>query len=194
MENKLEDLAFYTKLAKKTISSFANNIYSGLSQEMLANDETVGEVANAIMIGDWRWDKNRKGKTGKSKTRYSYRNQCAIWAIQTYATKKYKKKKLQSLEFSKTPDDNEIKDHIAGRELDPCSILIESETNNNIKNYLNQILNSDIITSRQRQFIKMYYYDSRTLESIGKEFNITKEAVRQNIKKAINNIKNVVNT
>ena len=32
------------------------------------------------------------------------------------------------------------------------------------------------------------------LESIGKEFNITKEAVRQNIKKAINNIKNVVNT
>ena len=40
----------------------------------------------------------------------------------------------------------------------------------------------------------MYYYDSRTLESIGKEFNITKEAVRQNIIKAITNIKNVVNT
>ena len=109
MENKLEDLCFYTKLAKKTISAFANNIYSGLSQEMLANDETVGEVANAIMIGDWRWDKNRKGKTGKSKTRYSYRNQCAIWAIQTYATKKYKKKKLHSLEYSSDPDDNEIK-------------------------------------------------------------------------------------
>ena len=89
MENKLEDLSFYTKLAKKTISSFANNIYSGLSQEMLANDETVGDVANAIMIGDWRWDKNRKGKTGKSKTQYSYRNQCAIWAFHTYASKIY---------------------------------------------------------------------------------------------------------
>lgn len=194
MENTLEDLSFYTKLAKKTISSFANNIYSGLSKEMLANEETVGDVANAIMIGDWRWDKNRKGKTGKSKTRYSYRNQCAIWAIQTYATKKYKKKKLQSLEFSKSPDDSEIKDHIPGREKDPCSIAIEKETNNNISQYLEEILNSSIITERQRQFIKMYYYDSRTLESIGKQFNITKEAVRQNIKKAIANIRNVVNT
>ena len=100
---------------------------------------------------------------------------------------------MQSLEFSKTEDDHEIKDHIAGREKDPSAILIEVENNNNIKNYLNAILDSDIITSRQRQFIKMYYYDSRTLESIGKEFNITKEAVRQNIKKAITNIKNVVN-
>tara|TARA_R100000278_G_scaffold29947_2_gene27648 strand:- start:7036 stop:7620 length:585 start_codon:yes stop_codon:yes gene_type:complete len=193
MENKLEDLCFYTKLAKKTISAFANNIYSGLSQEMLANDETVGEVANAIMIGDWRWDKNRKGKTGKSKTRYSYRNQCAIWAIQTYATKKYKKKKLHSLEYSSDPDDNEIKSHIPGREKEPISIIIEKESSDNIKYYLNEILQSDVISERQRKFIQMYYYDSHTLESIGKQFNITKEAVRQNIKKAIENIKNVVN-
>ncbi len=194
MENKLEDLGFYTQLAKKTISAFANNVYSGLSKEMLSNDETIGDVANAIMIGDWRWDKNRKGKTGKSKTQYSYRNQCAIWAIQTYATQKYRKKKLRSLEFSSNTTDTEIKEHIPGREADPLSVLIEKENNQNIKSHINTILDSNIISEKQRKFIRMYYYDSRTLESIGKEFNITKEAVRQNIKKAIENIKHVVNS
>ena len=43
MENKLEDLCFYTKLAKKTISAFANNIYSGLSSVTLERDVEVWE-------------------------------------------------------------------------------------------------------------------------------------------------------
>jgi hypothetical protein len=51
---------------------------------MLKNEEAISDVATALMYADWRFDENRKGKTGLQKTLYSYRNQCAIWAIKKY--------------------------------------------------------------------------------------------------------------
>jgi hypothetical protein len=92
MITEFDTLENYTNIAKKTISKFASKFYPGLSKEMLNNDETVAEVASAIMMADWNWDRNRKGKnTGLGKSMYSYRNQCAIWAIKTYITSKFKK-------------------------------------------------------------------------------------------------------
>ena len=86
-------LTFYTELAKKTISKFGNKMYGTLSTEMLSNEDAISDVANALMTADWKYDSNRVGAvTGQKKTRYSYRNQCAIWAIKTYASKSKKKK------------------------------------------------------------------------------------------------------
>jgi hypothetical protein len=83
-------------LAKKIISKFSPSFYSGLRQELLSNEEAISEIAEAIMIADWRWDKDRTGHEGKSKTKYSYRNQCGLWAIKTYVSNKYNKKNICS--------------------------------------------------------------------------------------------------
>ena len=94
MENikEYDSLSTYISLAKKTISKFAPKFYKTLSHDMLANDDAVADVAHAIMVADWKYDNDRVGKTtGQKKTKYSYRNQCAIWAIKTYITSKYKK-------------------------------------------------------------------------------------------------------
>ena len=58
---------------------------------MLSSEEAISDIASAIMCADWKFDPDRFGKTGQKKTLYSYRNQCAIWAIKSYITNKYKK-------------------------------------------------------------------------------------------------------
>lgn len=191
MENNVQfdELNIYLNLAKKTINKFGGS----LAKEMLKSEDAISDVASAIMQGDWKWDANRTGKTGQKKTRYSYRNQCAIWAIQTYATKKYKAPKKSSLDFAKDDDSSNMKERIPSKEKDPCTILIEKESEDIFHQDIIDILNSDLVTDNQREYIKLYYFEGYTLEKVGKRFNITREAVRQNIHKALRSIKNLVN-
>jgi RNA polymerase sigma factor (sigma-70 family) len=194
MTQTYDSLDVYLNLAKKTISKFGPKFYNGLSTEMLKNNDAVSDVATAIMYADWRFDPERVGKEGKKKTLYSYRNQCAIWAIKTYISNKYKKSRdssqpVVSLNFNMA-DSSEISATIKdNRCIDPIDILIEQEESNNLTNYISTILKSDILSDKQKSQLKMYYLESLTLSAIGKQFGVSREAVRQNIKRAIEIIK-----
>lgn len=186
-------LTFYTELAKKTISKFGNKMYGSLSSEMLSNEDAISDVANALMTADWKYDKERVGSvTGQSKTRYSYRNQCAIWAIKTYATKSKKKKNyflpLSVLE-SKNEDCNTDSFLCDEKLLTPLDDLINRETEDLNSELVSLIFTSGILSDKQAQQIKMYYIDQLTLNDIGRHFNVTREAVRQNIKNGIAKLK-----
>lgn len=186
MEKQFDSLSTYIDLAKKTISKFSSKFYSSLRAEMLSNEDAISDVATAIMQADWKWDKDRVGKTGLHKTKYAYRNQCAIWAIQTYITKKYKTKKHFSLDSINTGDqDTSSYDFLASCERDPLEILIETEDKQNLSNCINELLDSPMITEKQRDQLKMYFFDDMTLNAIGQKYGVTREAIRQNIKKAI---------
>ena len=74
-----ESLDFYTNLAKKIIAKIGPTFFAGLSKQMLKDEDAISFVANAIMMGDWRWKQKEEDKPLKGL--YSYRNQCAIWAI-----------------------------------------------------------------------------------------------------------------
>lgn len=186
MEKQFDSLSTYIDLAKKTISKFSGKFYSSLRAEMLSNEDAISDVATAIMQADWKWDKDRVGKTGLHKTKYAYRNQCAIWAIQTYITKKYKTKKHFSLDNINTGDqETSSYDFLASCERDPLEILIETEDKQNLTNCINELLDSPMITEKQRDQLKMYFFDDMTLNAIGQEYGVTREAIRQNIKKAI---------
>lgn len=189
MEKQFDSLSTYISLAKKTISKFAPKFYNGLSQEMLMSDEAVSDVATALMYADWRYDDNRVGKTGMKKTKYSYRNQCAIWAIKTFITNKYKSgPKVRSIHNMK--DDEEISLDIPDlSQRQPIDILIENEHNGILHDGLDLLLNNELLSTKQKEQIKMYYYDDMTLSEIGKKFGISREAVRQNIKRGLSIIK-----
>lgn len=195
MENtvEFESLSTYMTLAKKTISKFAGKFYESLRKEMLSNEDAISDVATAIMQADWKWDANRTGKTGQHKSKYAYRNQCAIWAIQTYITKKYNKSpkhKHYSLDFS---DDNITEksyySNIPCDAQDPLDILIQKEEEGSITECIDTLLTSDILSDKQKEQIKLYYFENLTLNEIGKIYGVTREAIRQNIKKAIGLIK-----
>lgn len=195
---EFQSLDFYISLAKKTISKFADQMCYGLSKEMLKSEDAISSIANAIMMADWRWDKDRKGDSGNSKTQYSYRNQCAIWAIKSYVSRKYKKKqqdesKVLSLDFDLSgSDDVSLKNIVPASNSDPIDILIHNEEQENLKNNLNQVINSGVLSDRQSEYIKLYFFEDMTLEQIGKRFNITREAVRQGINKAYEAIRELI--
>jgi len=197
MEIQFDSLATYISLAKKTINKFAPKFYNGLNKDMLSNEEAVSDVATAIMYADWRFDPNRPGKNGEKKTLYSYRNQCAIWAIKTYITQKYKdnnkKIKVHSLDnHIKNSQDNsngyDITENKA--DLDPLDIIINQEHERIISTDIHNLLDSGIISQKQKDQLIMYYFDDMTLSQIGKQYNVSREAVRQNIKRAIQIIQN----
>lgn len=189
MEKQFDSLSTYIALAKKTISKFAPKFYNGLSKEMLSNEEAVSDVATAIMYADWRFDPERSGKTGLKKTLYSYRNQCAIWAIKTYITTKYKKPKNISLHFSGDTESelhNSIPDHSVKQTLD---LMVEMEDKRLLSEAINSLLDHPILTEKQKDQLKLYYFEDKTLTQIGKMYGVSREAVRQNIKRSLDIIR-----
>lgn len=184
MENQYESLSTYMNLAKKMISKFAPKFYKNLAYEMLSNEDAISDVANSIMTADWKYDSERTGKlTGKKKTKYSYRNQCAIWAIKTYVSAKYKKRNIsQNYDtisiFEKDPNAKS-----------PIDILVENESDSLQTKYIDEILESNILTNKQKNQIKMYYFENKTLAEIGQEYGVTREAIRQNLLKGMENIR-----
>ena len=192
MENRqFEDLNTYILLARKIVSKFAPTFYNGLQKELLANEDAMSDIASALMTADWKWDKDRKGFNGQSKTRYSYRNQCGLWAIKTYISNKYKKNKIKLSIDNISNDDmttyaNTIKDT---RVSNPEEIVSQQEESDNLKKIISSLLNSSILSDKQRNQIHKYYFEEKTLLQIGKEYGVTREAVRQNIQKGIKKIR-----
>jgi hypothetical protein len=154
-----DNLDDYLILAKKAISKFSHP----MSKKMLKDEDAISLVANAIMMADWRWDENYQSKQGTKKTKYSYRNQCAIWAIQTYLSKEYQKNKkydkIYSLDYVSESEDSIAHNLVEDKKnLTPYEIAIKNE---------------------------LYFLESETFENIGKKYGITREAVRQGLNKAI---------
>jgi RNA polymerase sigma factor (sigma-70 family) len=199
-EINFDSLDFYITLAKKSIAKFSNQFYQGLSVKMLKDEDAISSVANAIMMADWRWDENYQNEKGTKKTRYSYRNQCALWAIQTYITKDHKKdkkfkKKFYSLDHVIESDDDSTAHSFTQDEktLSPDDILIAKEDKEELSKLIDSLLELDCLTARQKEYIRLYYFESYTFEKIGQKYGITREAVRQGLNKAINMIKETIN-
>ena len=193
MDKQFETLETYTNLAKKIISKFAPSFYATLRNELLNNDDAIAEIAEAIMIADWKWDKDRKGHNGQSKTKYSYRNQCGLWAIKTYVTNKYKKKNSHfSIDSYMSESDNAktFVNQIAEKtSSDPASIVADKEEQELISKHIEQIFNSNILSDKQKDQIKEYYFNNKTLLEIGQKYGVTREAIRQNIQKGLSKIR-----
>jgi RNA polymerase sigma factor (sigma-70 family) len=188
---EFDTLDTYLLLAKKAISKFANQIFNGLSKKMLKDEDAVSSVANSIMMADWRWDENYVNKQGTKKTKYSYRNQCALWAIQTYVSKIYKKPKkinnVYSLDFHNEDLECSTHEYIEDKNSRPP----EEEQKQELSTLIENILDIDYLSDRQKDYIRLYYFEDHTFEQIGKKYDITREAVRQGLNKALNLLRNI---
>lgn len=187
MDIKYESLETYHLLAKKIVSKFASPF---IKTDILNNEEALSEIAEAIMIADWKWDSSRQGHNGQSKTRYSYRNQCGLWAIKTYTTKKIKKQKKESYINSSSKNDTDyLSDVTSSNAYNPYEIVAQKEEQELITQSINEILNSNILTEKQKDQITDYYFENKTLLEIGKKYGVSREAVRQNIQKGLSKIR-----
>lgn len=188
------DMSEYIDIAKKIIRTFADKICPGMCKDMCNNEDAVADIAHAIMCADWKYDENRKGKTSnKTKTRYSYRNQCAIWAIQTYI-KKYLKNKHYYIHEIVTDEcdlsfDQMIEDT---NQPEPLENIIQQEKTELEKQMVADIFESGILSDTQKDKLKMYYFENLSLAKIGKKYGVTREAIRQNMKVSIKKIQEAI--
>jgi RNA polymerase sigma factor (sigma-70 family) len=196
-----EPMSFYINLAQKIISKMGHTFFNGLSKEMLKNEDAISFVASSIMMGDWRWknDNDSKEKNKTYKTLYSYRNQCGIWAMKTYVTKQYKKRnsaksKINNCSINYSDEDINVESMIADKnQKEPLDILAYEEKKKSLSEDVELLLDLSPISDKQKEYIKMYYYEDMTLEQIGKQNGVTREAIRQSIKAAISKIKEFSN-
>lgn len=189
-------LSEYITLAKKSISTFANRFYHGLAAKMLRDEDAVSNIAYAIMLADWRYDENHTGKNKQTKTRYSYRNQCALWAIKTHISKNRKTKKASMLPYSldyvssHNDNDNDAYAYVTDtKSLPPIEDLIHNEEVENHCLLIDNLLENPNLSTKQKEYIQLYFLEGYTYDQIGKKFSLTRESVRQSIIKAIQTIK-----
>lgn len=188
--NEFLPLCDYILMAKKIVSKLS----SQYNKRLLNNDDVISYVANAIMMADWRWDNEYKSKEGRKKDLYSYRNQCAIWAIKTLVSKKTKKQKVYSLdETISGSDDRNNFDFLEDDScIDPCEAMCAEESKGSLCDDIHSLLQSNILTEKQKEYINLYYFEGLTLDKIGKKFSVTREAVRQNINKGIAKLRKIM--
>ena len=189
MEKKYESLSTYLMLSKKIINKFAPKF---IVKHMLNDEDAISDVAVALMNANKNFDPNREGLGHGKKTLYSYRNQCGLWAIKTYVTKQYKSKKVNSLDYVFDDDSNTLYSTISdSKNKDPLTILIDNEQQDNTQSDIAFILDSDILSDKQKDQIRMYYFENKSLAEIGKGYGVTREAIRQSIKRALNSIRSL---
>lgn len=179
-----ESLSEYITLAKKIIAKNA--------KWLLKDEDAISSVAHCIMMADWRYDEhNNQGTDRPQKTLYSYRNQCGIWGIKTYLTKKSKKSfSACSLDYQNQINGNNVHNIIQDRKAKtPLEELEKEETEENTKTFIDDILCCDKISKKQKEFIKLYYLENYTYERIAKLHNLRRESVRQSIIRALKVLK-----
>ena len=54
------------------------------------------------------------------------------------------------------------------------------------------MLSLDCLSDRQKDYIRLYYFEGLTFEKIGKKYGITREAVRQGLNKAMDIIREFI--
>ena len=188
METEYKDIVEYIDAAKKTIRVFANKICPGICYEMTQSEDAIADVAHAMMCADWKYDENKKGKlSNKSKTRYSYRNQCAIWAIQTYIKNSLRKNKTIYLNnLINSEDEIALTDILEDKKQQQAEdIYIHQEEEESNTKLVQNILSSSLLTAMQKEKMRMHYIEGQSLAEIGRKYGVTREAIRQTIQGCI---------
>jgi len=77
--------------------------------------------------------------------------------------------------------------------VDPQDNLCNSEQQEDLHKLIDQLITLDCLTPRQQDYLKLYYFKNYTFDKIGKKYGITREAVRQGLKKTLDTIRDFVN-
>jgi RNA polymerase sigma factor (sigma-70 family) len=149
---------------------------------MLKSEDAIAHVASAIMEADWKWNPDYRSKKGTVRTKRAYRNQRAIWAIQGWIANN--KRKPNTISLSYESDNGEHSTSLTGliadkKSYNPSNIAADKDELNHTKQLINALLVSGAISDKQREYITAYYLEGKTLQEVGKQFGVTREAVRQ---------------
>jgi RNA polymerase sigma factor (sigma-70 family) len=139
------------------------------------DEDAISSVASAMMKADQTWD----GRSSRNTWRFNQ----AVFEIMKLKTKHRKRKKIVSLDKVVSMDG-------ARKEVYLRDIIADKSDNNVIESF-REVMEWAKNNLSQRQFdcLRLYYCEDLTLEVIGSQLGITKQAVSLSIKKGIDIIK-----
>lgn len=183
-DDEFESLDNYYTIAKKMILVHAPTIRSNLAEEMLANEDAVGNVAHALMMADWKFD-------GRGNL-YGYRKKMGRYAIQNYASRQKKETAKKNIsinnDFESSTSTNFFANQLTDKEQQPDMPLQKLEKLDKIR----ELLESGIISKLQAEYLRLYYFEGLSLDQIGKKRKVSKQSVWQLIHKALETLKEYI--
>ena len=185
VSERFSTLEEYLTMAKKILKR-VGPLYASSSKVnlMLNSEDYISELARYLMVADWRYEE------GKGKTRYSYRNQYAIYFFKDNQSK-YKTKANKynySLDISNDDLDSMYSVTEDLNALNPVDSMNGSERKERIRNYVEFLINNSNLSSIQKKCIVYKFIEGvDSCHEIGLKFDppITRQAVQQAIKKAM---------
>lgn len=188
-KNQLLSLDEYLTLARRCISVYAPKIRSGLGIEMLNNEDAIANVAQALMLADYKFD--GRGSIG------GYRKQCVIYAIKSYIEYMANNKSAQNtIRFSdlksKSSKDGAEKEFDVADSENPASIYMDREKKENTTKIVRDILDSDILSDIQKKYIKMRFMENMSVIEIASACNVSRQGVNDVIVRGLEKIRNTI--
>ena len=176
--NELLGLDEYIQLAQRCISKFAP---PSLAAYMMNSEDAISHVAEHIMYGHCRWKENGGRVLG------SYLGECAKWAIRIWKTKLYEaSQREQYTSLDKNIGNGEGREKMYyeivtdSKALTPHEVLFDNDSSD-VKGFIE----SECLTDTQRRCLYGRFVEGKTLNDIATDFGVSRQAVDQNIKKAI---------
>lgn len=153
---------------------------------MLNSEDAISSIVEKMAWGDIKYDPERYGKDGKTqKTRYSYRNQCIIWAIKTYV---YNNSEVRdySLDFEYENDGPVSGSFLASKIKEPHARIYDDTER---KQYICKMIRDSGLTNTQKIFMGRIYICGYTILEAAQKYGVSRQNVDMVLKRAINNIK-----
>jgi DNA-binding NarL/FixJ family response regulator len=181
-ENKTENLAYYTLLARHLIAEHAPGY---IAREMLKSDDAIANMVTALALADVNWNPN------KPRNRFTFRKRRVLWEISRYIARKIKNK-------HKTGGTNSLSIHNASRmklnslisreSVDSLDQLVQQEE----KESLAQYIRDHKLTDKQEKYL-IRYLEGASWAEIGREYGISRQAVQHAISDVVYNIRKNLN-
>jgi RNA polymerase sigma factor (sigma-70 family) len=189
--NDFMSLTEYVTAAEKAVRYFMPLLKPEMTKYVVKDEDVISCVAYAMMLADWKWEE------GRGRTRRSYRNDYACYALRAYIVRKsqFKNKFGNILSL-----DKELSD-MSERKLKFSETLVDKSMRTPIEiicgtkyeNDLQRIMNCNTLNEREQFCLREYYFEHKTYDEIGSILGITKQRVHQNLNDAKRKIQEEIN-
>jgi len=138
------------------------------------DEDAISYVAQYMMKADETCDETKSARN-------TWRINQARYAIMNLRTKFLKDKKHKTLSLNVQIKNN------GGRSVQLSDTIPDNRMDNTKEEQYNQVINAaqNVLSGRRQHCFLSYYKKGKTLQEIGDELGITKEAVRQQLEKGI---------
>lgn len=163
----------YEDIATKII----HENYPNCATDIMSDADKFGSVVNAVMTADWKYNPERVSKYKGNASIYGYRKQRVIWAIKKIYSQKKRIKEVNLMD---------VNDKKAIELIPDNNNTYEIAEFNDVQNYIyKRISESKVLTDKEKKYILLFFVKNLTLEEISKENEISRKALRSNIKNGL---------